>query len=250
MITTLKQDSKRFEAEQAQRRRQFGQPGRYGQEVHVTRSPNASPGMSFGASATFDDRQRQGRPDVRPDALPPGYAGYGLDITMDDYEDDRGAPRGYRDQEPRMESRMDPPRQQLQVNRHGQMPPVSQGYPQDQSYPTSYQIQSYPTPYQIQSVSSAYYDPAITQVRTVGHSSTPPPTMGRGGQPGYSGGYPATTSGGYPTITSGGYPATTAAGDSIPASTAPASATRYQHRAAGHPGWGDTPNFRERGPAA
>ena len=218
MIATLKQDSKRFEAEQAQRRRQFGQPGRYGQEVHVTRSPNASPGMSFGASATFDDRQRQGRPDVRQDALPPGYAGYGLDITMDDYEDDRGAPRGYRDQEPRMESRMDPPRQQLQVNRHGQIPPVSQGYPQDQSYPTSYQIQS---------VSSAYYDPAITQPRTVGPNSTPPPTMGRGSQPGYSGGYPATTSGGYPTTTSGGYPATTAAGYSIPASTAPTSATRY-----------------------
>src|SRR2546421_11737518 len=104
MIQTLKQDSKRFEIEQAQRRRQ----GRYGEQVHVTRSPNASPGMSFGSSATFDDRERQGRPDV----LPSGYAGYSMDTAMDDYDDDRGTMRGYRNQDsridPRMEQRPDP----------------------------------------------------------------------------------------------------------------------------------------------
>jgi hypothetical protein len=95
MIATLKQDSKRYEVESAQKRRQYGQPGRYGQEVHVTRSPNASPGISFASSATFDDRQRQGRPDV----LQSGYAGYGIDTNMDDYDDDRVAKRGYRDQD-------------------------------------------------------------------------------------------------------------------------------------------------------
>jgi hypothetical protein len=45
--------------------------------------------MSFGASATFDDRQRQGRPDVRPDVPSSGYAGYGIDTIMDDYEDEQ-----------------------------------------------------------------------------------------------------------------------------------------------------------------
>ena len=204
MITTLKQDSKRFEVESAQRRRQFGQSGRYGEELYVMRSPNADPGVSYSSSTTFDDRQRQGRPDVRPEVTQSGYGGYGMDVPMDDY-DDRPPPRSYRDQEPRMDIRPDQ-RQPLPINRHGL--PISQGYPQDSAYPSSYQIQP---------VTSAYYDSASSQPRTLGPNSTPPPPMGRSNQAIYAGGYPATTSTSY----------------SIPASVAPGGAPRYPDTANG-----------------
>ena len=103
MIATLIQDSKRYENETATRRRQFGQSGRYGQEVHVTRSPNASPGLSYGSSTTFHDPERMGRPDVPR----PGYAGYSMDTTVDDHDEERPLPRGYRVQEPRMDTKID-----------------------------------------------------------------------------------------------------------------------------------------------
>jgi hypothetical protein len=195
MITTLKQDSKRFEVEAAQRRRQFGPSGRYGQEVQITRSPNASPGIPYAASTTFDDRQRVGRPDV-PQS---GYTGYGMDTNMDDFENDREANRNYRDPEQRMDQRMDTrpdlrpdPRAQPPVGRHSQAPPIYQGYPQgDPSYPTAYQVQP---------VSAGSYDQS-SQPRTLGPNNTPPPTMGRGGQAIYPGGYPVVTSAGYPITT-------------------------------------------------
>ena len=185
MITTLKQDTKRFEAETAQRRRQFGQSGRYGQEASVIRSPNANPGVSYSSSATLDDRQRQGRPLISPEVAQSGYAGYGLDTPMDDY-DDRGASRGYRDQDPRIDMRQDQ-RQQLPINRHGL--PINQGYPPEPAYPSSYQVQP---------VTSGYYDPATSQPRTLGPNNTPPPPMGRSNQSIYQGGYPVTTSTSYP----------------------------------------------------
>ena len=86
MITTLKQDSKRFENEVAQRRRQSSQPA------------------TFASSAAFDERERAGRLD-----LPQGrYAGHRMDTIMDDYEDDdRGTGRGYRDRDARMDTRVD-----------------------------------------------------------------------------------------------------------------------------------------------
>src|SRR5277367_3455675 len=180
MIATLKQDSKRFEQEQA--RRQHGQPGRYGQ-VHVSRSPNASPG-SYGQSATFNDRQRQSRadvpPDVRPDFSQSGYAGYPIDARMDtnmddDYDGDRlGAGRYGNQEQPRIDTRVDPrmdprqdPRQQPPISRHAPIPPISQGY-QDPYY-------------QVQPVSSTFYSPS-SEPRTVGPNTTPPPSMSRVGQ--------------------------------------------------------------------
>jgi hypothetical protein len=204
MILTLKQDSKRFESEAAQKRRQFGQAGRYAQEVQVTRSPNASPGMSYGASATFDDRQRMGR----PDAPQSGYAGYGMDTSMEDIDDDRGPVRGYRDQDPRMDGRMDArmearmearqearqdfrqdQRQQPPISRHGQIPPGYPGFAQDPTY--------LPQAYQVQPAVSGSFDQAGSQPRTLGPNNTPPPNMVRGGQPMYPPGYPVATSAGY-----------------------------------------------------
>jgi hypothetical protein len=204
MIATLKQDSKRYENETATRRRQFGQSGRYGQEVHVTRSPNASPGLSYGSSTTYDDRERMGRPDVSQS----GYAGYTQDTPMDDYDDDRGAGRGYRDPESRMEPRTDlrqdsrlDPRQSLPIQRPGPMPTVHQGFSQDQAYSL----------YQLQPTSSGAFDQASQQPRTLGPSTTTPPPMGRGG----------------PTIYIGGFPVVTSAGYSNPTSAAVGAATRY-----------------------
>lgn len=193
MIATLKQDSKRYENEAAQRRRQFGQSGRYRQEVHVTRSPNASPGVSYASSATLDDRERMGRPDV-PQT---GYAGYTQDTPMDDYEDDRVASRGYRDPEPRMEPRIGPDsrpdqRQPLPIGRPGPMPTVHPGFVQEPAYPF----------YQLLPTSSGPFDPASQQPRTLGPNNTPPPPMGRGGPQLYSGGFPVVTSAGYSNSTS------------------------------------------------
>lgn len=188
MIATLKENSKRYENETATRRRQFGQPGRYGQEVHVTRSPNASPGLSYGSSNTYDDRERMGRPDV-PQS---GYAIYTQDTPMDDYDDDRGAGRGYRDpMEPRTDLRQDP-RLLLPIQRPGPMPTLHQGFPQDQAYSS----------YQLQPNSSGAFDPASQQPRTLGPSTTTPPPVGRGGPAIYLPGFPVVTSAGYPNSTS------------------------------------------------
>jgi hypothetical protein len=215
MISTLKQNSKRYENETALRRRQYGQAGRYAQEVHVTRSPNASPGLPYGSAATFDERQRMGRPDA-----PSEYAGYGMDTTMDDFDDDRGPVRNYREQDPRIDVRMDgrmdgrmdarqdfreDQRQQPPINRHGQMPPPGYPpFPQDQSY--------LPSSYQVAAVSSGPFDQASIQPRTVGPNNTPPPTMVRGAPAIYA-------AGGYPVATSGGY--------SVPTSAPAAGAARY-----------------------
>jgi hypothetical protein len=250
MITTLKQDSKRFEQEQVQRRRQYGQPGRYGHEVHVSRSPNASPG-SYEQSATFDERQRQGRPDVRPDVSQSGYAGYQMDTrmdgrmdtrmdgrmdnrmdnrmdtrmdnrmearmdtAMDDYDGDdrRGAGRGYGNPEPRID-----PRQQQPINRHPQMPPPPQGYQQESPFAPLYQALPVSTPYTPDS------DPRTT----LGPNTTPPLPMGRVGQTTYAGSFPVTTTAGY----------------TIPTTVAPASTARYGDPAnrgnsqGGYPGGG------------
>lgn len=204
MILTLKQDSKRYENEAAQRRRQHGQSSRYGQEAPVTRSPDASPGMSYGSSATFDDRERIGR----PDAPPSGYTQYPMDTPMDDYEDDRGGARGHRDPEPRMDPRMEvrqEPRQPVPINRHAQMPALYQAFPQDPAYSS----------YQALPVSGAY-DQA-SQPRTVGPNNDPAQATGRAGQAIYSGSYPVATSAGY----------------SIPTSTAAGATARYADAANG-----------------
>jgi hypothetical protein len=222
MIATLKQDSKRFEQEQVQRRRQYGQPGRYGQEVHVSRSPNASPG-SYEQSATFDDRQRQGRPDVRPDVSQSGYAGYQIDTRMDGRMDTRmdGRMDGRMDNrmdnrmDTRMDNRMDTrmdtnmddydgddrrgagrgygnqepridPRQQQPINRH-QIPSPPQGYQQDSPFPPMYQ--ALPV--------SAPYTPDSDPRTTLGPNTTPPLPMSRVGQTTYAGGFPVTTTAGY-----------------------------------------------------
>jgi hypothetical protein len=224
MITTLKQDSKSFEAEQAQRRQQLGQRG-----------------MSFGSSATFDDRQWQGQPDVPKS----GYVGYGMDTSMDDYLD-RGTTRGYRDQEPRMEPWQDT-RQQLPITRQGQTLALSQGYSQDpaySAYSASYPGQSvmpvasqgyppaayYLAPDSVETASSAFYDAAVSGPRSLGPNTTPPPPMGRGSQTMYAGGYTLRA-----TATSG--PERT---------SADVTTGRYPpyHPGTKHPGWGDTPNFQ------
>lgn len=169
MITTMKQDSKRFEVEQAQRRQQGRQQGTYS-----------------ASSAIFDDGQIQGRPDV-PQS---GYPEYDIDIGMDG--SDRREDPSYRDQDPRMD-RMDMrhrgqySRQPLQINRHGL--PVSQGYPQEPAYPSAYQIPP---------ISSGYYDLASSQPRTLGPNNTPPPPMGSSSEAIYRGIYPVTTSASYP----------------------------------------------------
>jgi hypothetical protein len=204
MIAALKQDSNRFELEREQRQRRFGSPGH------------------FGSSATFDDRQRQGRPDV-PQSRDARYARYPLDTSID-YYDDRGALQGYRDQEPRiydprMDTRQDPrmdrridprpdPRQQLPISRHGQIPPAPRGHSQDRSYSASYQGLHV----------GAQYDDAVMVT-----SSEP------------AVGYPLST---------------TAASGPVSADVDPISSRPiFEYQAgAGHPGWGDTPNFRESGP--
>jgi hypothetical protein len=155
-----------------------------------------------------------------------------MDTRMDDdydYDvDHRGAVRGYRDAEPRMD-----PRQQLPINRHAQMPPAHRGYPQDPPYPPAFD-----QPYQIPSVTSRYYDvpvsPMAREPRTLGPNTTLPPTTARVSQGLYSEGYPATTSLPAPAIVD-------------PVTGRPT--MRYQ-AGSGQPGWGDTPNFREGGPRA
>jgi hypothetical protein len=215
MITALKQDSRRFEAEQAQRRQQFGQPG-----------------MSFGSSATFDDRQRQGRPNVPQ----PGYAGHGMDTSMNDYLDDRGTVRGYRDQEPRMEPRME-------LWQDSQTPAVSQGYWQD-PYSASYQRQPpmpavsqgrppgayYPTSPSVETASSRLYDAAAGQPGIVEPYNTPPPPMARSAQAAYAGGY--------------SIPTTETSGPERASADVVASRHVPRQTRGGHPGWEDTPNFR------
>lgn len=224
MITTLKQDSKRFEAEQAQRRQQWGQPG-----------------MSFGSSATFDDRQRQGRPDVPKSE----YVGYDMDTNMDDYLG-RGTTRGYRHQEPRMEPWQDT-RQQLPITRQGQTLALPQGYPQDpaySAYSASYPGQSvipvasqgYPpaayqlTPDSVETASSGFYGAAVSGPRSLGPNTTPPPPLGRGSQTVYAGGHILSA-----TATSG-----------LEWTSADVTTGRYPPYDPGtrHPGWEDTPNFQ------
>src|SRR5947209_1916955 len=132
MIRTLKQDSKRYESD-AQSPGGMGLPDKYRQEVQATRSPNSSPGMPYGSSATFNDRERMGRSNIPQ----PGYSGYPMDTTMDNNDEERPPARGYREQEPimdaRMDTRQDPrqdlrrdprqdPRQQLPTSRHTQVP--------------------------------------------------------------------------------------------------------------------------------
>src|ERR1700733_805228 len=120
MIAKLKQDS--YENE----RRQLGFAGRYGREVHVTQSPNATPGLSSGSSPTFDDRERMSRPDVAQSR----YQGYSTDNPTIDF--DGGATQGYRE-EPRgydQDLRINP-RQELRPDpRH----PLYQPFSQEPSY--------------------------------------------------------------------------------------------------------------------
>ena len=225
MITTLKQDSKRFEIESAQRRQRSGQSG-----------------IKFSSSNTFDERQRQ----RRQDGPQSEYVRYGADITMDAYDGGPGAIRTYRDQESRTYSDMvdirEDPGQQLPIYRHGL--PVSRGYPQDPAYRSSYRVQP---------VSSGYYGPESTQVRTLGPNSTPPPRMGRSDQAIYGGSYSSFFTEASDVPVSAAYPASYSA-IGYPSSTPPNSAstnigqpvpTPYGGYQAGarHPGWGDTPNF-------
>src|SRR5437764_1068126 len=127
MIAKLKQDS-RYDNE----RQQSSFAGRYGREVRVTQSPNASPGVSSAPSPTFDDRERISRLDMAQ----PRFPGYPQDTSMMDYDDDPRPNPGYRE-EPRAYEQ-DPrisPRQEL---RPDPRQPLYQ--PQE---PSSYQLQTY-----------------------------------------------------------------------------------------------------------
>lgn len=199
MITTLKQDSQRFELEAGKRFLQSGLSG-----------------VAFASSATSEDRQRQGRPDV-PRAI------HGVDdMDVDEYVDARRAVRSYRDAEPLVDTRSGMytrrappqiseetmgPRQPLSISRSGEIPSGSQGYSPPSSYPASSQ------------------------------------ETFEGSKRSYGAGYPAFTSGAHfalPTTTSG----------AVSAYVDPTTGRLNvgDQAGAGHPGWGDTPNFRERGP--
>jgi hypothetical protein len=125
-----------------------------------------------------------------------------MDNSIDDYDDEdgqRGASRGYRDQELRQDLR-----QQLPINRHGQISSVSQPYPEP----------LYSTAFQVVPGSSAPFNPAIAaNAANVPRDprSMVPNTITGSSQPPFPGDY---------TVTAG-------AAYSIPASVAPGGAARY-----------------------
>ena len=251
MITDLKQDSKRFEIETARSHRPPGQSGISfqssqtlddGQRLERQDIPQ-SDGISFQTPNILDDRQR-----LEQQAMPQlGYAGYGMEMTMDAYDGGRGAVRTYRDQQSRIYSDMmdirEDPRQQLPINRHEL--PLSQGYTPGLAYPSHSLTQS---------VSSGYNDHPSIQPMTLGRNDTPPPRLGRGASTLYGRSYSSSISGAYDVPVYDASPAS----DSVRwcASSDPPSssytnfgrplAPRYAEDRTGarHPGWGDTPNFK------
>jgi hypothetical protein len=195
MISTLKQDSIRFENGQA------------------ARQQSAQSVTTYSSSALFEDRQQQGRPDL------PGQRYAGDDVNMDigDYA------RGYRDPEPRthsmrdlmMDSRMDT-FSSVMDPRVSRMDRESYGRIGSNRSPTHYTM-------------DPRANPRLPLPRVSGSV--------------YGAGYPASASGAYSVSTTA---------TSGPASAYVDSTTgrlNVEHQAgARHPGWGDTPNFRESDP--
>ena len=88
MISTIKADSKRWDAEQDKRRHRGDYPGRYDEEVLYSQRPNKYPG-DYNSSSTFGERNDRGPP------LPgPRYQGIQSEMDIDDDESmQRGDPR-------------------------------------------------------------------------------------------------------------------------------------------------------------
>ena len=191
MITTLKQDSKRFELESAQRLQHSGQR------------------VNSMHSTTSDNRQTEGQSDESQ----LGYALYGMNTPMDDYENYQTGGRTRSDQGSRTNSRTldtrQGQRQQLPIG-HDELP-ASRGYPPEPAYPSSYNLYPFSTS-------------AASEALLTGHADLAGDENREDGAPRLV----STTS--HPFVNAGGLLARTASRGSE---------GRYRH-----PGWDDTPNFQ------